>query len=544
MQLSLKSNQDQYRNALDKIKTERVVERIWARDHTVWHPEPTEIANRLGWLDVAERYAAEVGELNTFAEELHAEGYSHVLLLGMGGSSLAPEVLRKVIGVGSKGLDLAILDSTDPGAVKHWAARLDLRRTLFVVATKSGGTVETFSFFKYFYNLVCDQLGEESAGEHFIAITDPGSGLVDTANRYDFRKVFLNDPQIGGRYSALSMFGLVPAALLGLDLSRFLSHAIRAASAAHDPEGIAARLGAAMGALALAGKDKLTLLMSPEIESFGDWVEQLVAESTGKMGKGILPVVGERAGSPEDYGQDRLFVGLTIGDDESLWDQLETLSDAGYPVIWFNLEDAYQLGAQFFIWELATAIAGHVMGIQPFDQPDVESAKVQARKMVAAYQESGELPEGDVIPLDNAHLRDFLGELSAGDYIGVHAYITPTAESDRALKALQYALRQRTGLAVTVGYGPRFLHSTGQLHKGDAGRGCFIQLISSAEEDLGIPDEAGGAGSQMSFQVLKRAQALGDAAALREASPPRRVVQYRVDARPAAAIESLVKFLK
>ena len=543
MQFSLKQDQHLYLSALETIKQKRILERIWARDFTVWADSPAEISNRLGWLDIADRYASELPKLKSFAAGLHAEGFTQALLLGMGGSSLAPEVLRKTLGVGRASLDLAILDSTDPGAVLAFSRRLDLEKTLFIVSTKSGGTVETFSFFKYFYNLVSDRLGADQAGKHFIAITDPGSGLVDTAGKYNFREIFLNDPNIGGRYSALSMFGLVPAALLGVDVERLLSFAIQAGEAGRDPEGVAARLGAAMGALAATGRDKLTLLASPELESFGDWVEQLVAESTGKDGRGILPVVGEPGGDAEVYGNDRLFVGMTLGEDEALWDELEALNDAGHPTIWINLDDVYRIGAQFLVWELATAVAGHVLGIQPFDQPNVESAKVLARKMVAAYHETGRLPDSEAAEPSAANLRAFLEGMETGEYVAIHAYVTPSPQADAALKRAQLAVRSLTGRAVTVGYGPRFLHSTGQLHKGDRGGGRFIQFISDADEDLPIPDVAGEGASQMSFQVLKRSQALGDALALREAMPPRAVIQFEVGADAAKVINQLAKDL-
>ena len=543
MQFSLKQDQHLYLSALESIKQKRILERIWARDFTVWADSPAEISNRLGWLDIADRYASELPKLKSFAAGLHAEGFTQALLLGMGGSSLAPEVLRKTLGVGRASLDLAILDSTDPGAVLAFSRRLDLEKTLFIVSTKSGGTVETFSFFKYFYNLVSDRLGADQAGKHFIAITDPGSGLVDTAGKYNFREIFLNDPNIGGRYSALSMFGLVPAALLGVDVERLLSFAIQAGEAGRDPEGVAARLGAAMGALAATGRDKLTLLASPELESFGDWVEQLVAESTGKDGRGILPVVGEPGGDAEVYGNDRLFVGMTLGEDEALWDELEALNDAGHPTIWINLDDVYRIGAQFLVWELATAVAGHVLGIQPFDQPNVESAKVLARKMVAAYHETGRLPDSEAAEPSAANLRAFLEGMETGEYVAIHAYVTPSPQADAALKRAQLAVRSLTGRAVTVGYGPRFLHSTGQLHKGDRGGGRFIQFISDADEDLPIPDVAGEGASQMSFQVLKRSQALGDALALREAMPPRAVIQFEVGADAAKVINQLAKDL-
>ncbi|TEU14783.1 MAG: bifunctional transaldolase/phosoglucose isomerase, partial [Anaerolineales bacterium] len=409
----------EYQSAVDAALAEmvenRILPRIWAHDHTVWKPEPAGITNRLGWLHTVEAMQENLPRLEALADQVRAEGYTHVLLLGMGGSSLAPEVFSKVFTVGATGrspLLLAVLDSTDPGAVLAHAERLDLSRTLFIVATKSGGTTETLSFFKFFYNRVADALrqssgqavGADRAGEHFIAITDPGSHLVDLAERYGFRDTFLNDPNIGGRYAALSYFGLVPAALIGVDLQTLLN---RATTMMCNCEGCnrpvngdnnGARLGAILGELAKAGRDKVTLITSPPLASFGNWVEQLIAESTGKEGKGILPVVGEPLGPPEVYGNDRFFVVLDSGDwrldigDRQVPNTqylVSDLEDAGHPVVRLHLRDLYDLGGQFFLWEMATAVAGHRLGINPFDQPNVEAAKVLARRMVAEYMQKG-----------------------------------------------------------------------------------------------------------------------------------------------------------
>lgn len=461
--------------------------------------------------------AAEVERLNNFVTEIKAEGFTEVMLLGMGGSSLAPEVFAKTFGSG--GLQLRVLDSTDATAVQTYAETADLRRTLFIVSTKSGGTVETFSFFKYFYNRIIDLVGWENAGRHFVAITDPGSGLGKTANTYHFRATFENDPNIGGRYSVISFFGLLPAALVGVDVARLLD---RAQAAAQSP--VAEKLGAIMGTLAQAGRDKVTFITSAAIASFGDWVEQLIAESTGKNGQGILPVVGEPVLEPSGYGDDRLFVYLRLAGDSG-WDEaVARLEQAGQPVVRLELQDLYDLGEQFFIWELATAVAGHVIGIQPFDQPNVESAKVLARKMVAAYQESGQLPQLDSAEPTAANLNAFIAQAKPGDYISIQAYVPPTTETDALLHQLRTRLLEQTGCATTVGYGPRFLHSTGQLHKGDAGNGLFIQFTSEPETDLPIPDNAGEPASGMSFGVLKLSQALGDAQALLDEN--RRLIRF------------------
>ena len=515
---------------LEQLADEKIIERIWEGDHTVWKPDPKEISNRLGWLTIASEMLDNVDRLTGFVDELRDAGYTDAVLLGMGGSSLAPEVFSKVFGTAAGYLNLTVIDSTDPGMILEAAEGLDLSKTLFIVATKSGGTAETMSLFKYFYNQVAAELGPENAGAHFVAITDPGSSLVDLAQKYEFRDVFLNNPNIGGRYSALSYFGLLPAALIGVDLTRLLDQAQIAAmnGKVSSPEdaNVAALLGVVMGELALLGVDKLTLITSPSLTSFGDWAEQLIAESTGKEGKGILPVVGEAPAAPDEYGADRLFVYLKL-DGENAYDKaVEDLEADGRPLVRFTLDDRYELGRQFFLWELATAVAGVCLGIQPFDQPNVESAKVAAREMIAAYKESGSLPESDALSPTAASLKAFLQQAQPGDYVSIQAYIKPSAETDTALDALRLAIRSATGLPVTVGYGPRFLHSTGQLHKGDGGNGLFIQLTANMPHDIPIPDEAGKAQSGMTFGVLKTAQALGDAAALRQAG--RRLIHYNL----------------
>jgi transaldolase/glucose-6-phosphate isomerase len=435
---------------------------------------------------------------------------------------------------------LAVLDSTDPGAVLTYAEQLDLFKTLFIVATKSGGTVETLSFFKFFYNRVAEAVGADDAGAHFVAITDAGSRLDHLARQHGFRTTFLNDPNIGGRYSALSFFGLVPAALIGVDLEELLNQALTMAcncgscncSVVGDDYG--SRLGAIMGELTKTGRDKLTLIISPAFGSFGDWVEQLIAESTGKEGKGILPVVGEPLGGPDVYGNDRLLVYLRLAGDDTHDDAIQALGDAGHPVVRLHLDDLYDLGGQFFLWEIATVVAGSRLGINPFDQPNVEAAKVLARRTVAEYQEKGALPDGEFAPLTSEALEQFLtlaqtGERTANSprsYIALQAFVQPTPETDAALLALRTRLRDRTKLATTVGYGPRFLHSTGQLHKGDAGNGLFIQFTADDLQDVPIPYEAGSSDSAMSFGVLKTAQALGDWQALLAAG--RRVIRFHL----------------
>ena len=561
MELHLGPLRGPVEQAFARAEEAGLMRRIWARDHRVWKPAPTEISDRLGWLDVAERMEPEIEPLERFAAELRAAGYSDVLLLGMGGSSLAPEVLARTFDRQPGGLRLAVLDSTDPRAVAARTAPLDLRATLFLVATKSGGTVETLSLFKYCYNLVAAELGRAAAGERFAAITDPGSGLADLAAQYRFRATFLGDPAIGGRYSALSVFGLLPAALLRLDLRSLLRRARQAAAAAgpdRSPRAggnAAARLGIVLGTAAAAGRDKLTLLCGDELASFGDWVEQLIAESTGKEGLGILPVVGEPPAAPDEYGADRLFVWLRRGADQAAAAAAERLRAAGQPLVILQLDDPYEVAGQFFVWELATAVAGALLGINPFDQPDVEAAKAQARRMVAAYHAAGSLPVeepalrgpglelyGEVTGSTPAQaLAGFAAAAPAGGYLTLQAYLPPTPATDAALQALRRALRARTGLAATSGYGPRFLHSTGQLHKGDAGRGRCLQIVAASAPDLPIPDRAGAPAAALSFDVLKQAQALGDRQAL--AAGGRAVLAVQVTGDPAAAIGRLAEGL-
>lgn len=537
-------------DGLDALCHRRVVCRIWAHDHTVWRPQPTEITNRLGWLHIMDALADKVDRLDSFTTSLVAEGYSHALLLGMGGSSLAPELFQKTLGKPSRPanapfpyLELAVLDTTDADAVRAAEASLDLSKTLVIVATKSGGTVETLSGFKYFYNRLLEQVGPNKVGQHFIGITDPGSQIADMAAQHHFRDLFINDPNIGGRYSALSYFGLVPAALVGVNVDELLERASVAAAntrlCACDviADNHAVVLGAALGKLALAGRDKVTFITPDALASFGDWAEQLIAESMGKEGKGILPVVGEPLAPAETYGADRLFVHLRLEGDRSRDAIVAALVEAGQPVITLRLKDLYDIGGQFLLWEMATAIAGHFLQINPFDQPNVEAAKIKAREIVAEYTKKGSLPAGEFAPLEPGALSAFLAAAKPGDYVALQAYVHTTPQTDTALQALRQAIHLRTGLATTAGYGPRFLHSTGQLHKGDRGNGLFIQFVSDAHQDVPIPDEAGAAASAMSFNVLKQAQALGDARALRDAH--RRVLAFDVGQDPAGVITRL-----
>ncbi len=553
--LSLDANIGDYQglvdSAINELYENNVIERIWDGNHTVWSDSPDEITNRLGWLRSAEVMQANLDKINSLVSAVQKDSYTYVLLLGMGGSSLASQVFYKTFGANA--LDLAVLDSTDPAAVLAYDEQLDLSKTLFVVATKSGGTAETLSFFKYFYNRTVETVGKDRTGSHFIAITDPGSKLEKMAADYQFRATFLNDPNIGGRYSALSYFGIVPAALVGVNIDKLLRRSlIMGANASVEGDNKGRELGAIMGELAKVGRDKVTLILSPEIASFGDWVEQLIAESTGKNGKGILPVVGETLGVPDVYGDDRLFVYLKVQNDSIHDAAVQALQAAHQPVVRIELQDVYDLGMQFFLWEMATVIAGERIGIQPFDQPNVEAAKVLARQMIAEYEEKGKLPElepalqtgevtvyGDVVAdSPQMALQAFLADAKLGDYIAIHAYIQPTDETTAALSKLQARLRDQYRLATTVGYGPRFLHSTGQLHKGDAGNGLFIQITAPGERDASIPDKAGQPEAAMSFGTLKLAQALGDRQALLDAK--RRVLRIDTVGSATTLITSLL----
>ncbi|TAK10898.1 MAG: glucose-6-phosphate isomerase [Anaerolineae bacterium] len=507
---------------IHELEANEVLLRLWNRDHTLWSDSSDEIDNRLGWLDSPREMTKALPAILEFAEDVRQD-FSHVLLLGMGGSSLAPELFARVFGAFDGYPDLHVLDSTDPAAVLHYTKSLNPKDTLYIVSTKSGGTVETLSFFKHFYNQVNAAVGAAGAGSHFVAITDPGSSLESLAGQYKFRKVFLNDPNIGGRFSALSYFGLVPAALLGIDVGAILEQARFAAhnDSPYSPRSLGLNMGALIAYALGMNRDKLTFIASPDLEPFVDWAEQLIAESTGKAGVGILPLLAETISDDTLYGPDRQFVALAFGDETGVVGRVANLRAPSLSLI---LDDEYDLGGLFFHWEVAVAIACHMMGVNPFDQPDVESAKRRAQEMVKAYQASGELPPIDSAPLDIKSLESFLGTSEPGSYVALQAFIQPTPAATRALESLQTAIVHRTGMACTIGFGPRFLHSTGQLHKGDGGKGLFIQFVSTPETDVPIPDEAGKPDSSISFGVLKQAQAHGDARALRDAG--RKVITF------------------
>ena len=504
-------------DALARLTDDGVVGRIWARDHTAWKPYPEEIADRLGWLDAPARMRPATPELTSFADSVRTEGFRHVVLLGMGGSSLGAEVLRATLGGRDGYPALTVLDSTVPAAVQAVSEAADPERTLFLVSSKSGTTVEPNVLYRHFRTLV-------DRGTNFAAITDPGTPLDEMGEREGFRHIFLNAEDIGGRYSVLSHFGLVPAALAGIDVAELLARAeamaerCGAAAAAENP---GAALGAAMGAHALAGRDKLTLVTSPGIDSFGLWVEQLVAESTGKDGAGIVPVCGEPLRPTGCYGADRLFVYLRLagdanGDTDEFVDAVES---AGHPAVRIDLSDAYELGAEFFRWEFATAVAASMLGVNPFDQPDVRLAKERTEGLLAEYGASGRLPRVDSIGFEELAAR-----AGPGRYLAVVAFIRQTPATDSALAALRTAFMDRLRVATTVAYGPRFLHSTGQLHKGGPDSGLFVQLTAGRSDDLPVPGEA------YTFGTLVDAQALGDLTALKERGRPVARVELGPDA--------------
>jgi glucose-6-phosphate isomerase len=537
-------------DAIQRVESERIVERINRRDYTVWHSSPDEISNRLGWLDCPQNMPDHIESLIEIVQAAQRDGMRSALLLGMGGSSLAPEVFSQVFGAAEGYLDVEVLDSTHPQAVLAKAAALDPAETLYIPATKSGGTVETLSFLKFFFKHVADKLGSEEAGKRFIAITDPGSGLAALAHELAFRHIVLNDPNIGGRYSALSHFGLLPAALTGVDLTDLLGRTSTAIQSMRP----AVELGAFMGAGANRGRDKLTLLLSPPLAPVGAWIEQLIAESTGKEGKGILPIDMEPALEAADYSGDRLFVYLRM--DDALDERVASLVSAGQPLLQISLDELNDLGTAFYYWEFATALAGHLMGIHPFDQPDVEAAKVLARDMVQTYQEQGALPVE--APIASAGPLTAYGTGSASSpiealknllqrggstesYVALQAYLPPGPTIDALLTELRATINQHSGLATTLGYGPRFLHSTGQLHKGDAGRGLFLQLTADIGEDLDIPDEPLTDTSSLTFGVLITAQAHGDANALRAAN--RRLLRVHLGEDAESGLRALIELL-
>jgi len=540
---------------MDALEGQDFLDRLWVKDATLWKGETAAIRNRLGWLTSPTIMRGHADDIKTFSDEIRRLQFTHVVLLGMGGASLSGDVFNLTFGSKMGFPDLLLLDSTDPAAVKHTLDRLNLTRTLFIVATKSGTTTETLSLYHFFRGQV-EASSVPRAGVHFVAITDPGRPLDKLANESGFRRTFLNPASIGGRYSALSFFGLVPAALVGIDIRALLdrSHAMVEAcgNAVGARENAAVRLGAALAGLGKVGRDKVTLVLSRKLRGLGPWIEQLLAESLGKDGKGLVPVDDEPLGPPGVYGEDRVFVAVTLDGDAAYDSELNALEDAGHPVIRIGLREPLEVGAEFFRWELATAAAGVVLGVNPFDEPDVTRAKENTASLLGAWKKSKKLPEwpadaeeNGVVLMTNSGkkpagvpqgIQAFLGQAQPGDYIALQAYLAPTADTWIRLQELRMLLRDRLKLATTVAFGPRYLHSTGQLHKGGPPNGMFIQITGDDKEDMAIP------GAGYGFSTLKAAQALGDLQALRDSG--RRVIRVHVTGKQTQGVEQLIQLVQ
>ena len=534
--------------------------RLWSGDATLW--TGADEAKWIGWLTVTEQQIAQAEQFNKLALDVKKAGFTHILLLGMGGSSLCPEVMSTTFGQIAGFPQLSILDSTDPAQVKAAENKVDLATTLIIVSSKSGTTLEPNVYKQYFWEAMCQVVGADKAGQHFIAITDPGSKMQQVAEHGHFWKTYFGLPSIGGRYSALSNFGMIPAAAAGIDVRRFLEttqEMVKACSPGTQ-ENPALLLGSIMGVAARNGRDKLTLIASPPIYDFGAWLEQLVAESTGKEGHGIIPVDREQVGSPCDYGTDRLFVYLRYdpAPDAAQDKAVEQLELSDQPVLRISLSDVYQLGQEFFRWEAATAIAGSIIGINPFNQPDVEASKIVTRELTCEYEKDGKLPaeeaifEGGGIKLYtdkvnaetlnkeagsdrslSSYMRAHLKRLTAGDYFALLSYIEMNAAHESALQQLRHTVREHTKVATCLGFGPRFLHSTGQAYKGGPGSGVFLQITCDDAKDLMVP------GQKYTFGIVKAAQARGDFQVL--AQRKRRALRVHLTGDIATALNTLQK---
>ena len=509
------------------------MQRLWQRDATLW--TGSDEANWLGWLDIVDEQVAQHDQLQKVAKEVQARGFQHVLLLGMGGSSLCPEVLRMTFGRITHFPTLHVLDSTDPAQVKAFEHQIDIPKTLFIVSSKSGSTLEPNIFKQYFFERTKQVVGAVKVGSHFIAITDPGSKMQQVAEGDRFLHVFFGRASIGGRYSALSNFGMVPAAVMGLDTKKFLAQAAEmvlacGADVAVD-ENPGAVLGIILGTAATAGRDKVTIITSPGISDLGAWLEQLLAESTGKIGKGIIPVDREGLTTPEAYGSDRVFVYVRLesGADADQDAKVAAIEKAGHPVVRVAMPDIYDLGAEFFRWEVATAVAGAIIGINAFNQPDVEASKIATRSLTSAYEKTGSLPAEKPVVEDSGiklftddknaaelakaagadqslagYLKAHLARIQTGDYFAVLGYIQMNAEHENSLEALRHWVRDKKRVATCLGFGPRFLHSTGQAYKGGPNSGVFLQVTCDDPVELPVP------GQKYTFGVVKAAQARGD----------------------------------
>lgn len=550
-------HQNTVTNALEKMRRSNIAARIWAGDFNVWKPTSHGISNRLAWLHAPVEMLAMIKGVRSSLSHLTERNIRDVVLLGMGGSSLSAEVYNNMIGSAPGFPRLHILDTTDPATIHETANVLDLKKTLFLVASKSGKTLEISSLFHYFYALA-DQEPGIAANEHFIFITDEGSPMLELAWHLNISYVFSNNPNIGGRYSALSLAGIIPAVMIGIEVEKLLHKAAMTAnqektdffSGKNDSPGCL--LGAALGILAQYGRDKLTLALPHLWLSFGDWLEQLIAESTGKEGKGIVPVINEPPMDISAYGKDRVFVFFENGNTEEN-SRIADLVTAGHPVLKIRIHDAYDLGSQMFLWEMATAVASHLLGVNPFDQPDVEATKINTRKMMDEFRQTRAWPE-EKPSISNAdydffcdipgtaasgELNHFLSQAAANAYVGIQVYVRPSKQLDAALQDLRTVITHRFRLATTVGYGPRYLHSTGQLHKGDAGRGLFIQFTGHNNTDMDIPDEPDKPGSLMTFGALKAIQAAADRQALTELG--RKIIRIHFKKDPATGLATLIK---
>jgi glucose-6-phosphate isomerase len=532
--------------------------RLWGKDPGLWKKDPQDqkgITEALGWLTVAETMAGRVAELTAFAQEVRQAGLTHVVHMGMGGSSLAPLALARIFPRGPQGLPVTVLDTTDPATIKGIEDEVPLNKTLFIVASKSGTTAEPQAFMDYFYDKLL-RLGGVKAGDNFAAITDAGSLLARQAQERGFRRTFLNFADIGGRYSALSYFGLLPAALMGLDLAAFLGRAREMMAACGPavavPDNPGLVLGAILGELALNGRDKVTFVVPASLASLGMWLEQLLAESTGKEGTGLLPVAGEKVGEPSLYGADRVFVYLRLAPEaEARQEQaVARLVQAGQPVVTINLADRLDLAPEFFRWEIATAAAGAVLGINAFNQPNVQESKDNTNRLLQEFTEKGRLPaevpavaegpvslyvQGEAAASVTENLRRFLGQARPGDYLALLAYLTEEKGVEAALNDLRHSLRDRLRLATTLGYGPRYLHSTGQLHKGGPNTGLFLEFTTADREELPVP------GKPFTFGIFKQAQARGDLESLRRHG--RRALRVHLQGEVSQALATCKSYL-
>lgn len=552
------SLQGAFSTSLDDWKKNNKVARLWQKDASLW--SSTDENNWLGWLSITEEQIAHIDVLKEIAADVKKARFKHALLLGMGGSSLCPEVLRMTFGKVKGHPELHVLDSTDPAQIRAIEAKLDLKSTICIVSSKSGSTLEPNIYKQYFFERVKAKVGEKEVGNRFIAITDPGSKMQQVAEADKFRKIFFGVPSIGGRYSAISNFGMVPGAVMGLDVAKFLKNteemvkACGASVAADSNPGVI--LGNIMGVAANHGRDKVTIIASPGISDLGAWLEQLIAESTGKIGKGIIPVDRERLAKPAVYGNDRVFAYLRLASKPNKTQDaaVAALEKAGHPVVRITLPNIYNLGQEFFRWEIATAVAGSIIGINAFNQPDVEASKIETKKLTSQYEATGSLPpeapffedQGIRLFADERNtaalkggakladvLKTHLARAGAGDYFAVLGYITMNAAHEWSLQGIRHAVRDKKKVATVLGFGPRFLHSTGQAYKGGPNSGVFLQITCDDAKDLPVP------GQKYTFGIVKAAQARGDFAVLAERG--RRALRVHLGKNVLAGLATLAK---